>query len=77
MTFFSEIEKIILKFIWDHQRPRIAKVFLSITKQNKTKQTKNNTIVIAISHFKTYYKAIVTKQHDTGIKTDTQTIEQN
>ena len=52
VSYFVDIDKLILKFIWIVKRPRIA---------NTTLKEKKKVVVLSLSNSKTYYKSTVIK----------------
>ena len=59
--FFTELERVISKFIWNNKKPRTAKTILN---------NKRTSWGITMADLKVYYRAIMIKLHGTDTATD-------
>ena len=64
MSLFTELEQNILKFVWKHKRPQIAKAILKKKKMELEESS--------FPDFILYYKATSPKQYGTSTKTEIQ-----
>ena len=67
-TYCTELGEIILKFLWNHKWPGIAKAILR--KKNKAAGT-------TLSDFRKYYKVICIQLYGVDTKKDIGSVEQN